>query len=295
MKPVLFSVSYAGLWGQATLDLPGFLEKAAGIGFPAVELMAKRPHLSVLDVTEDGAARLADKARALGIEISTLAAYTDFTASPAATEVPFGEMQVAYIRQLARLGRVLGARIIRVFTGYTTDEASYASDWDKCVKAVRDCADAAGDEGLILGVQNHHDVAVGPEAYLEFLADVGRPNCKAMFDPWAPALQGEDLYSWAKAAAPHMVQTTLADYVRLNRYAYQPGLVNYREVPAMVRAVPLGDGFVNLQAFFRGLKEGGFDGYVAYEMCSPLRGGGSIENLDATAKKSLEVIKSLVS
>jgi sugar phosphate isomerase/epimerase len=293
MKPVLFSVSYAGLWGQAALDLPGFLEKAAQLGYPAVELMAKRPHLSVLDVTEEAAARLADQARALGIEIGTVAAYTDFTASPAAAEIPFAEMQVAYVRQLARLGRVLGARIIRVFTGYMTDEASYKPDWDKCVRAIRDCADAAGDEGLILGVQNHHDVAAGPEAYLEFLADVDKPNCKAMFDPWAPALQGEDLYAWAKAAAPHMVQTTLADYVRLGRYAYQPGLVNYREVPAMVRAVPLGDGFIDLPAFFRGLKEGGFDGYVAYEMCSPLRGGGSIENLDATAKKSLETIKTL--
>ncbi len=294
MKPVLFSVSYAGLWGQARLGLPEFLEKAAQLGFPAVELMAKRPHLSVLDTTDEDAARLADRARALDIEISTIAAYTDFTASPAAAEVPFGEMQVAYVRRLARLGRVLGAKIIRVFTGYMTDEHSYKADWDKCVAAVRDCADAAGDEGLIVGVQNHHDVAVGPQAYLEFLADVARPNCKAMFDPWAPALQGEDLYTWAKAAAPHMAQTTLADYVRLRRYAYQPELVNYREVPAMVRAVPVGDGFIDFDAFFRGLKEGGFDGYVAYEMCSPLRGGGSIDNLDGTAKKSLEAIKSLI-
>jgi hypothetical protein len=46
--------------------------------------------------------------------------------------------------------------------------------------------------------------------------------------------------------------------------------------------------------FFAGLKEGGFDGYVAYEMCSPLRGGGSEENLDATARKSLACIERLI-
>ena len=67
----------------------------------------------------------------------------------------------------------------------------------------------------------------------------------------------------------------------------------YRELDAMVRAVPLGDGFIDLEAFFTGLKEGGFDGYVAYEMCSPLRGGGDITNLDASAAKSLEVIRRL--
>ena len=37
MIPSLFSVSYAGLWGQHPLDLPNFLRKAASLGYPAVE------------------------------------------------------------------------------------------------------------------------------------------------------------------------------------------------------------------------------------------------------------------
>jgi len=32
---------------------------------------------------------------------------------------------------------------------------------------------------------------------------------------------------------------------------------------------------------------------VAYEMCSPVRGGGSEENLDRTAKASVEMIHKL--
>ena len=75
-----------------------------------------------------------------------------------------------------------------------------------------------------------------------------------------------------------MVQTTLADYVRLPRFRYMPGLVNYQRLDDSVRAVPLGEGFLDLAGFFEGLKEGGFKGYVAYEMCSPVRGGGSEEN-----------------
>ena len=89
------------------------------------------------------------------------------------------------------------------------------------------------------------------------------------------------------------LQTTLADYVRLPRFAYQPGLVNYTSLDAMVRAVPLGEGFVDLGGFFRGLRDGGFDGYVAYEMCSPVRGGGGEENLDRYARVALERIKAL--
>jgi sugar phosphate isomerase/epimerase len=132
------------------------------------------------------------------------------------------------------------------------------------------------------------------DAYVELLDDVGHPNCRAMFDPWSVALQGEDLYAAARRLAPRMVQTTLADYVRLKRFVYQPGLVNYRTLDAMVRAVPLGRGFLDLEGFFRGLHEGGFNGHVAYEMCSPLRGGGSELNLDTTARASLNKIRELL-
>ena len=44
MKPVLHSISYAGLWrGQAALSLEDFLRRAAGLGFAGVEITAKRP------------------------------------------------------------------------------------------------------------------------------------------------------------------------------------------------------------------------------------------------------------
>lgn len=294
MIPSLFSVSYAGLWGQHQLDLLSFIEKAAQLGYPAVELMGKRPHLSILDWSEGELQRIRDCAAQNHIAISTLAGYTDFTASRTSPEVPFGEIQVAYVRVLARMAQLLGAKIVRVFTGYTTDELAYTDDWTRSVKSVRECAVVAADFNIVLGVQNHHDIGISSSAFLEFLDDVNHPNCRAMYDPWSPALMGEDLYSWAKLLAPRMVQTTLADYVRLKRFAYVQGLVNYRPLAEMVRAVPLGEGFIDLKGFFAGLKEGGFDGYVAYEMCSPLRGGGSQANLDTTAKTGLRKILELI-
>jgi sugar phosphate isomerase/epimerase len=163
------------------------------------------------------------------------------------------------------------------------------------VTALRECAGVAAAAGVVLGLQNHHDVGVTVETFEELLHEVDHPNLKAMFDPWSVALTGGDLYDAARRMAPRMVQTTLADYVRLPRFHYRPELVNYERLdPPAVRAVPLGQGFIDLPAFFAGLKEGGFDGYVAYEMCSPLRGGGSEANLDAAARVSLERIRSLV-
>jgi sugar phosphate isomerase/epimerase len=296
MIPTLFSVSYAGYWGQHTLSLPDFLRKSAALGYRAVELGGKRPHLSVLDyTTEESLAAVRRAADDAGVEIATIAGYTDFSSGRASAEVPFIEMQVAYVRELARMARSLGAKIVRVFSGYETSPVNYNADWERVVKALRESAQVAADYGVVLGLQNHHDLGITVDGYEELLADVGHPNLKAMFDPWSIALQGEDLYAAARRLAPHMVQTTLADYVRIERFAYQPHLVNYTRLdPPAVRAVPLGDGFIDLPAFFAGLMEGGFAGYVAYEMCSPLRGGGSEANLDAAARKSLAVIEQLI-
>jgi len=269
MKPMLFSVGYAGLWGQHALDVLAFIRKASSLGYEAVELMCKRPHLSVLDADDrelDAIGRCADEAE---LEIGTLAAYTDFTAGATAKEVPFVEMQLAYVRTLADFAKTLGASVIRVFTGYATAPEAFHGDWTKCVKALRECAALAADRGVAIGVQNHHDTGVAWESFAELLADVDHPNCKAAFDPWAVALHGDDLYKCASAMA-------------------QP-------LGDAVRAVPLGEGFIDFDAFFAGLKEGGFSGYVAYEMCSPLRGGGGEENLDRTAKISAEKIRELIS
>ena len=295
MTPTLFSVSYAGFWGQHRLGLIPFLEKAAALGYPAVELAAKRPHLSVLDFPDfESVSEVKLAADRLGIEIATLAGYTDFTAGQNAAEVPFVEMQILYVRQLAQLARGLGASVIRVFSGYFTDLANHQADWNKCVVALREAASVAADSGVVLGLQNHHDVGVSVEGFAEFLDDVNHPNLKAMFDPWSIALHGDvDLYAAARRMAPQMVQTTLADYIRIDRFQYRPPLINYQRIdPPAVRAVPLGEGFLKLEEFFAGLKDGGFDGYVAYEICSPIRGGGSEANLDAASRSALERIRS---
>ena len=289
MRPVLFSVSYAGFWGQASLDLPAFVTHAAELGYPAVELMGKRPHLSVLDY---GPAEIEDLARhcgECGVEVACVAGYTNFSGGAESGEVPFEEMQVSYTRALARLARGLGCDLVRVFTSYDRPDVALSENWNRTARAIRECCDMAADLGVTVGIQNHHDVAVHSKALLELLGDIDRPNCKLMFDAWSPCLRGEPAYETAKAMAPHAVHTTFADYVRLPRFAYDPALINYRRAePDLVRAVPMGDGDLPNADFLRGLRDGGFAGNVAYEMCSPLRGGGELANLDHCARRFLE-------
>lgn len=283
MRLSLFSVSYAGLWGQHKLDLNVFIAKAAELGYDSVMLMGKRPHLSPLDAIPEAIASVRGALEQHGIGCDVVGGYTDFSGTGAA-EVPYLEMQIAYVESLAAIASQLGASVVRVFSAYEVEGQAPYAVWMRAVTGLREACDRAAAHGVTLAVQNHHDIGVHSDVLLELLSDIDRPNCKVGFDAWSPALRGEDLYQAALKMAPYAAITTNADYVRLPRFRYRPELVNYEPAgPDMVRAVKFGEGFIDYPAFFQGLKEGGFDGIANYEMCSPIRGGGELENLDEYA------------
>ena len=217
-----------------------------------------------------------------------IAGYNNFTADWEHRDVPQFEMQIHYVTQLAHLACDLGARLVRIFTGYEQAAVPYGVQWEAIVGALKECAVRASDLGVTIGVQNHHDIGVGYESQHSLIQAVGEPNCKALFDAWAPALQGADLNAAARLLAPVSVHTTIANYQLRPRYKYDPALVNYTALTPTVEAVPIDEGFIDYGEFLAALWDAGFRGTVAYEMCSPLRGGGTMKNLDSFATRFLE-------
>ena len=293
MKTSLHSISYCGFWGQDSLSLEEFIPHAAKLGYSGVSIVAKKPHACVLDMA---AGRLNNIAKLLvdnKLECASIAAYTDF-ANTFYEGMPINEMQTAYVVQCAEMARVLNCKIVRVFTAYEHNTNNWKGLWKQVVALLQDCSDRVAPLGITLAVQNHHDLAVATDSMFELLNEVARPNCKAAFDAWAPALHGEDLYKAALKMAHLTIMTTCADYVRLPRYRYIPALTNYEKAgPDLIEAVPFGEGFIDYRTFFKGLRDGGFDGWVLYEMCEKLRGGGGMENLDRCAGKFVEYIGAL--
>ena len=297
VKTCLHSVSYAGFWrGQARLSVDEFLVKAKQLGFDGVMLMAKRPHVSLLDY--DSAARKALKRRieALDLEVVGLAGYTDFTAGVDKAGIPNVEIQACYVGQLAELASDLGTDMVRIFTGYERPGVPFDKQYAMVLEGIKLSGKKAAPYGVTLAVQNHHDIAVHHDMMHWLLKEVNLPNVKAAFDAWSPTLEGlspEQIKAATLKMKPYIVHTTAADYVRLPRYRYDSSLTNYMQTDTLIRAVPMGKGIIDYETFFKTLKEIGYQGYIAYEMCEILDGGGDIENLDKTAKEFLEYVKSL--
>ena len=68
--------------------------------------------------------------------------YTDLSPTTAA-EVPYLEMQIAYVESLARIAVELGASVVRVFTAYEVDGHSPHAIWNNVVGPLREMCDRA--------------------------------------------------------------------------------------------------------------------------------------------------------
>ncbi|NCB09503.1 MAG: hypothetical protein EOM73_15245 [Bacteroidia bacterium] len=90
---------------------------------------------------------------------------------------------------------------------------------------------------------------------------------------------------------PFIINTIVADYVVNPRFSYVNNLTNYQAEQPVMRAVPVGQGIIDYHNWFKTLKEIGDQGWVVYEMCEVLDGGGSIEDLDKPAKIFLDYMK----
>ena len=295
VKTCLHSVSYAGFWpGQERLNVDQFLLKARELGYAGVILVAKRPHVSPLDYDQAARRKLKARIEELGLKLVGLAGYTDFTAGMDKPGIPNAEIQAAYVGELAHLARDLGTDMLRIFTGYERPGIPYDQQYAQVVEGLRLAGARAAEYGVTLAVQNHHDIALHHDSMRWLLEEVNLPNVRAAWDAWSPTLEGlkpPELRESVLRMQPYLVHTTAADYVRLPRFQYLSELINYKEREDLLRAVPMGEGIIDYRTFIGALKEIGYQGYIAYELCAPLQGGGSLANLDRCAKKFLDYVR----
>jgi len=295
VKTCLHSVGYSGAWrGQAVLSVDDFLLKAKELGFDGVMLGAKRPHVSLIDYDDEARQKLRLRIRELGLDLVCIAGYNDFTAGIDKSGIPNVEIQALYVGELARLARDLGTSMVRIFTGYERPDIPYEKQYAMVVQGLQMAGNIAARYGVTLVVQNHHDIAVHHDAMKWLLDEVNLPNVKAAFDCWSPTLQGlssEEIKRAIYTMKPYLLHTTVADYEKLPRFRYESSLTNYVPDLPENRLVPMGEGYLDYKMFINTLKEIGYQGYIAYEMCAELKGGGSVENLDKTARAFLEYVK----
>ena len=172
------------------------------------------------------------------------------------------------------MARDLGSKYVRVYAGGETihEGASVREQWDWCVENLRALVPVAQDFGVQMALEIHTGTAQTVDGLADMLRQVGDPSVAVVLDPPLLAFRGEDA---AEAFATisevaEIVHAHIGDFQRkspLIKYAAVPGLA--AEYLERLQAVPLGEGIVELEKFMRAAHEHGFEGALAFEVCTP--------------------------
>jgi sugar phosphate isomerase/epimerase len=290
VRPALYSVTYMGYWyrGEA-LDLEQVAQRAARFGFEGIEIEARRPHGCPLDWPPARCEELRRRVSDAGLAISGVGALNDFS-SPVAEH---RESQLAAAREALRLTADLGARVLRVFLawpgstpvaggGARYDLAQKAWDaahedfaedevWAWCREGLAEAARYAGDAGVTLALQNHRPLVRGYRDVLRMVREVGSPHLKVCLDaPLMEAKEAHQLRQAVRDAGPLQAQT---HYFGEFERPSPGGSVRLVDKRGAWRGPYERHGYVEQNfyvPFVEALLETGYDGFIGYELCSPL-------------------------
>lgn len=280
----LHSITYQGMWYDGpALTINEFISRSKRLGFDAVELDGRPPHALPYLLTERDRQSVVEHLDREGVSLVALAGNNDFS-SPV---IEHRAANVQMVVEMVRLCRALGAPLLRVFAagqgsskceGMGTYEiarpgyerafpgATVSERWRYCLECLRIVARVAEEEGIIVALQNHPPVVRNSSDVLAMVEEVDSPNLKIIFD-----ISGERAWQdtdWVLTQARRTSKRWVHSHY---------GGDFARQSDGTVVRVPLGrtsgprDGNMswNYDAWVQAMYEVEFNGYVAYEACTP--------------------------
>lgn len=285
MKLSLDSVAYCGYFYQGDpLTLEEVIERAHRFGYAAVDIFPHRPMAFPMDVDRDRRKRLIDLAGQRGVELGAVEACTNFMmSSHILTQTQ--DKELLFVRECCRLAADLGSPVVRILAGFigyfmhehwnlgysntamhsrnidVSTEDDYLRQWEYVRKGIHEAGRIAADFGITIALQHHPPITNSLQDTIDMVEEVNLPNVKIGLD--LPLFEDQ---------SDEFVRNTVLKVG--NRMAHSHAL-GFRFKKSLMGVygfdeVLPGEGIENWPVFFQACKEIGYDGYLAYEQCSPI-------------------------
>ncbi len=157
---------HLALKGKAkpTMTLEDFIDVAAGLDVPAVELTA----YYFPRTTPDYLARIKGRCTRLGLDVSGTAVGNDFCVAGAAALRTELDSVKRWIEHSARLG----AKTMRIFAGRAPRGEAEEAVRRRCVAAIQEACDHGARHGIFLALENHGGITATAEQLLALVKAV---------------------------------------------------------------------------------------------------------------------------
>lgn len=157
------------------------------------------------------------------------------------------------LKKCIEMAHFFGTNIVRGFTFWNTGRTEAV--WERILEYYREPVRIVESEGIFIGVENESSTSVATARLLEkFLADVGSPNVKAIWDAAneAHAEEGETPY-------PDAFDRVKANMIHCHAKDVAP------DADGEMQSVPVGTGVVDWKGQIKELLDSGYKGYLSLE------------------------------
>jgi sugar phosphate isomerase/epimerase len=213
------------------LTLADFIDDCARMGLEGTELTS---YYFPPDPTPEFLRQLKRQTFRLGLDISGTAVGNDFCHPPGAER----DKQTALVKQWVDRAEMLGAPVIRIFSGQTKAGQSEQEAHRLAVEAIEECCRYAGQHGVFLALENHGGLTTTVEGLLRLINDVKSDWFGVNLD--TGNFHSADPYADLARIAPYAVnvqvkvsmnpgggKTEPADYRRLAKILRESGYRGY--------------------------------------------------------------------
>lgn len=267
-------IRIAAITDEFSPDLETALDAMKEIGMRAAELRVVFGK-NILDLSEDELGRVERILQARGFQVISIASPLLKCVLPGSPQVGSRfqhdvfaskhtfEDQPRLTERAFAIARHFGAPIVRVFSYWRTVEPEKC--FEGVVTALRELADRAGKQGLIIGLENEHacNIATAAET-ARVLQAVTHPNLKVVWDPANAYVAGEHPFpDGYRRLPPDRIVHVHAKDCELNGHQPEWG--------------PLGTRAIDWKGQIQALIGDGYQGHLSLETHWPGPGGNKLE------------------
>jgi sugar phosphate isomerase/epimerase len=233
----LAAYSYRNLLAgkAAQLKLEDFILDCAAMGLEGTELTS---YYFPPDVTADQLRAIKRLAFSQGLDISGTAVANEFSLPPGDKR----DEQIAHVKHWVDNAAVLGAPVIRIFSGKVQKGQTEAQAQRLIIEAIEECCQYAGEHGVFLALENHGGLTTTIDGIMQLVQAVQSPWFGVNLD--SGNFQSSKPYDDLARLAPYAVNVQIKVLIR----------------PAGGPAEP-----ADFRRFAKILRDSGYRGYIVLE------------------------------
>jgi sugar phosphate isomerase/epimerase len=181
---------------QPALSLDDFIADCAAMQLEGTELTS---YYFPADTTPEYLRHLKQTAFRLGLDVSGTAVGNDFCHPPGSQR----DEQLANVRTWVDRAEILGAPVIRIFSGGIKDGQSEDDARRLAIEGIEEACHYAGEHGVMLALENHGGLTESVDGILQIVRAVGSPWFGVNLD--TGNFHGTDVYADLEKLAPYAV------------------------------------------------------------------------------------------